>query len=396
MTVTILKTPSNSVQPDISYHPDLQNYNARTKRRLQAESLAQVLPQGFPRRLESPLVWEADDFKLDEWVVVLSDSDILEVDSAIEKFKATSQPLGLISQDTFPLPTLSPKLHAQALELFNGRGFFVLRGIQVDRYSRLDSLIAYVGISAHVGDLRGRQDLSGMVLNHIKDLRATHSDQVIGTPAYTTDKQVFHTDIGDIVSLFSLEEAAEGGTSRISSSWRVYNELAETRPDLIHTLSEPWDFDGLGNDPPYLSRPLLYYTTQQKLIIGYARRHFTGFDDLPRSKGIPPITEAQAEALDALHFTAERYNLGLTFRRGDIQYINNLSIFHSRDAFKDSGTKTRHLLRLWLRNEELAWDLPSQLKPFWEKVYYDLKPEDQQIPLEPEVRLGFATFKQKK
>lgn len=83
-----------------------------------------------------------------------------------------------------------------------------------------------------------------MVLNHIKDLRATHSHQVIGTPAYTTDKQVFHTDIGDIVSLFALEEAAEGGTSRISSSWRVYNELAETRPDLIHTLSEPWDFDG--------------------------------------------------------------------------------------------------------------------------------------------------------
>lgn len=83
-----------------------------------------------------------------------------------------------------------------------------------------------------------------MVLNHIKDLRETHSDQVIGAPAYTTDKQVFHTDPGDIVSLFALEEAAEGGTSRISSSWRVYNELASTRPDLISTLSEPWIFDG--------------------------------------------------------------------------------------------------------------------------------------------------------
>lgn len=86
-TITTLKTASSPVQPDISYHPDLQNYNARTKRRLATESLAQVLPQGFPHRLESPLVWEADDFKPDEWVVVLSDSDILEVDSAIEKFK---------------------------------------------------------------------------------------------------------------------------------------------------------------------------------------------------------------------------------------------------------------------------------------------------------------------
>lgn len=85
--MAILEIPSVPVQPDISYHPDLQNYNARTKRRLQTESLAQAVPQGFPQRLESPLVWEADDFKPDEWVVVLSDSDILEVDSAIEKFK---------------------------------------------------------------------------------------------------------------------------------------------------------------------------------------------------------------------------------------------------------------------------------------------------------------------
>lgn len=98
-----------------------------------------------------------------------------------------------------------------------------------------------------------------------------------------------------------------------------------------------------GGNPPYLTRPLLYYTAQEKLIIQYARRHFTGYHALARSKNIPPITEGQAEALDALHFTAERYNLGLTFRRGDIQYINNLSIFHARDGFKDSETK-KHAL----------------------------------------------------
>ena len=48
------------------------------------------------------------------------------------------------------------------------------------------------------------------------------------------------TDAGDIVSLFALSTAAEGGTSRLASTWRVYNELAATRPDLLETLSEPW------------------------------------------------------------------------------------------------------------------------------------------------------------
>lgn len=95
---------------------------------------------------------------------------------------------------------------------------------------------------------------------------------------------------------------------------------------------------------PYTTRPLLYYTPAtsdhpSNLIIQYARRTFTGFQALPRSPDIPPITEAQAEALDALHYTAERTALGLDFRQGDIQYINNLSIFHARDGFEDSDVQ---------------------------------------------------------
>ena len=73
----------------------------------------------------------------------------------------------------------------------------------------------------------------------------------------------------------------------------------------------------------------------ERLIIQYARRLFTGFGDFPRSTDIPPITEAQAEALDTLHYLGEKYNLGLNFQKGDIQYVNNLGVFHARDAFVD-------------------------------------------------------------
>jgi alpha-ketoglutarate-dependent taurine dioxygenase len=64
---------------------------------------------------------------------------------------------------------------------------------------------------------------------------------------------------------------------------------------------------------------------------------YTGFQALPRSADIPPITEAQAEALDTLHYLAERFAVGLDFKQGDIQYANNLSIFHARDGFKDTS-----------------------------------------------------------
>jgi len=82
------------------------------------------------------------------------------------------------------------------------------------------------------------------MMNHIKDLSKTAEAQKIGAPAYTTDHQVFHTDSGDIVSLYCLHPAAKGGESKLASSWRVYNEIAKTRPDLIKVLAEPWVLDG--------------------------------------------------------------------------------------------------------------------------------------------------------
>ena len=94
----------------------------------------------------------------------------------------------------------------------------------------------------------------------------------------------------------------------------------------------------------HTSRPLLHHQPAagpdpERLIIQYARRSFTGYWGLPRSAGIPPITEAQAEALDALHFAAEKHAVSLDFRKGDIQYVNNLSIFHARGGFQDSASQ---------------------------------------------------------
>lgn len=83
------------------------------------------------------------------------------------------------------------------------------------------------------------------MLNHIKDLSTSSNNKGrIGAPAYTADKQVFHTDAGDIVALLALSTAADGGLSKLASTWRIYNEIAIHRPDLIWTLSEPWTFDG--------------------------------------------------------------------------------------------------------------------------------------------------------
>jgi hypothetical protein len=163
---------------------------------------------------------------------------------------ALNKPLGFVGPDTFPLPTLHPVFRDISRELHKGHGFKVLRGLPVDKHTREENVLIYAGVSSHIAPIRGRQDNhfngepADVVLAHIKDLSNTEEKHLIGAPAYTTDKQVFHTDAGDVVSLFCLSPAAEGGQSKVASNWRVYNELAATRPDLIKTLSEDWIADG--------------------------------------------------------------------------------------------------------------------------------------------------------
>ncbi|KAK3349776.1 hypothetical protein B0T25DRAFT_610767 [Lasiosphaeria hispida] len=386
-------------QPDISYAPDHDKYLARIKRRTETEHLDKTLPPGFPKKLESRLVWDGSDLhERYDWNYWLTDEDLAEIEAGLTHFKSLNKPLGYVSQETFPLPTLHRQLREISAEIHNGHGFKVVRGVPVHLHTREDNIAIYAGISAHVAPIRGRQDHShdgkpaDVVLAHIKDLTGDVDAGNIGAPAYTAEKQVFHTDIGDIIALFALGEAAEGGQSYLSSSWKVYNELAATRPDLIRTLSEPWAADGFGKLPqPYILNPLLHHqpatrTEPERLIIQYARRVFTGYWGLPRSADIPPITEAQAEALDALHFTAEKYAAALDFHRGDIQYVNNLSIFHARGGFRDSPEKQRHLVRLWLRDPEHAWKTPAALQGRWDRLYKDVTPEKSVFPLEPWIR----------
>ncbi|EDR04327.1 uncharacterized protein LACBIDRAFT_304456 [Laccaria bicolor S238N-H82] len=151
-----------------------------------------------------------------------------------------------------------------------------------------------------------------------------------------------------------------------------------------------------SGDPPYTLRPLLFHH-DSKIIIQYARRSFTGFLGLPRSTSIPPLSEDQAEAWPKFSILSisSRRNTNWGSISSDIQYINNLSVFHARDGFVDTPEKTRHLLRLWLRNEELAWKLPEKLEPIWKRLYYSAtSPDEHRFPVEPEIRAaskGYAT-----
>lgn len=64
-------------------------------------------------------------------------------------------------------------------DVYEGRGFAIVRGLDPDVYALEDLTVVYLGISSYVGERRGKQDQRGSMLSMIFSLRMDH----IQTPA---------------------------------------------------------------------------------------------------------------------------------------------------------------------------------------------------------------------
>ena len=140
----------------------------------------------------------------------------------------------------------------------------------------------------------------------------------------------------------------------------------------------------------------------------FSRTNLTGTSVVPRQPHTQQLSNEQADALDEVHFTAEINAITVEHQQGDMYFLNNLHVLHGREAFidgtstridnsssdSDSGSqgsslahsdctswerdshnkntaRQRHIMRLWLRNEEYRPDeeIPDLLRPRWEEIF---------------------------
>lgn len=211
----------------------------------------------------------------------------------------------------------------------------------------------------------------------MKDLGLLIPDSSLRQSPYASNPQPFHNDVCDILAMYYQSTALSGGESQLASSAKVYNEIAANRPDVIRTLAkDDWIFDKHQTPAYWNTRALLFNFDKKGPGFCFSRRPITGSPTSPRSPGVPSMTEVQAEAIDMVHFTAVKHQLSMRLQAGDIQLINNLAIQHARAGFRDGYTENgvemkRHVMRLWLRNEELAWSTPEGLARTWREKYGD-------------------------
>ena len=306
----------------------------------------------LPPTQTGPAAWVGPDIRSrqDEWLIPFSSTEINELEAAAEPLVAAESDIGAMTQADFSLPTLAPKLAALRQELIHGRGFALLRGLPIDRYSEREAVTIFYGIGAHLGNARS-QNADGHVLGHVRNLGVDSSDPNVRI-YQTQERQTFHTDSCDVVGLLCLQPAKVGGLSLLVSAETLFNEIKNRRPDLLQLLLDPIATDRRGEVPegmlPYLLIPIFNWHNG-RITPFYQRQYIESAQRFPDA---PRLTDAHIEALDLLDDLANNaaLNLSMMLEKGDMQFVYNHAMLHDRTGFEDwpEIENRRHLLRLWL------------------------------------------------
>jgi hypothetical protein len=299
--------------------------------------------------IDGPQAWYGPaQAALSDWTYIFTADDVVEIQSALARVAQTD--ILDIDAEAFPLPTLAPRLAAIKHEILHGRGFFLLRGLPIERYDIADAARIFWGLGAHWGEAVS-QNGKGHVLGHVKDLGLDYADPL--ARGYQTSARLpYHTDSSDIVGLLCLKKSKSGGLSSIVSTTTIYNEMLMRRPDLAAVLTQPLYRTRWGEVPegrlPYYGTPA-FSLCNGRVVCTYVR---SAVRKAQLMEVVPRLTPEQEEAMDLFDALANdpALHLDMAFEPGDMQFVCNHSIAHSRTAYEDYPEleRRRHLLRLWL------------------------------------------------
>ncbi len=311
-----------------------------------------------------------------EWIRPISPRAVTELDAALDGLKQRGLAWPHFVRDDFPLPTFSRDLSSVLDALEHGRGFVLLRGIPVDRYTEHELKNLYWGLGAHLGQAR-YQNARGELIGEVRDenrlygeVKEISMDATLGrssrSKARSSGPLRFHTDRCDVVSLLCVRKARAGGLSRIVSAVSVSNAILARRPDLHAVLGQDYwrsrQGEEAGGERKIFAMPV-FAVHEGKFTTQYSRTFVEAAQKLP---DVPRISPAQEDALDLHAAVCEELAFTMDLQPGDLQLLNNHVIYHSRTAYEDEDGRDRDrlLLRLWLSPSN-SRALPPGFEVLW-------------------------------
>jgi hypothetical protein len=311
-----------------------------------------------PYRPSGRSVWLGKDLAANEadWVYQLPQRALDEIDASVHRMSGRDAYGKALEPHDFPLTSIASDIARLKHEIATGRGFFVIRGLQTDRYSDNDLGLIFRGFGAHFGT-ELTQSAYGDRLGDIRDISDEIRERNMRRGYQSGGFQTAHTDPSGelgIVAMLSLKMAKSGGESLIASAHTVHHMMLDWCPEFLALFYEGFMLRRPDSDAAAMGRPALigkvpgFHFENGWLNCdnqnGYIRRAVENGD---------ATLNPQQQAAIAVFTSISNHpdvTLKMMLRPGDFQFINNRTILHGRAAFEDypEKEKRRHLYRLWL------------------------------------------------
>jgi hypothetical protein len=316
--------------------------------------------------------WSSADMQDEgKWLHPLSDAAIEDFINSAQHAAATGKTGFALDVDDFPLHAAGRAALDRVIDRTqHGCGVQILRGFPVARLPVDHIRLLFWGLGLHMGVPRP-QGIQSQFMSDVTDLGGTY--RTAKGRGYNTRSDLdFHADNADVVGLMCVRDAKSGGETLIASSLHAHDVMMAERPDLVAVLYEPFIFSRQGEEAPeeapYYASPI-FSVRNGHFACRHVRNHIKGaqatFEDIPR------LTALQTEALDYFDAVLARPEVRLEMRLqpGDMQFLNNHIVLHSRTQYEDwpEPERKRLLFRLWLAIPQ-AQPLDAGLLPTYKDV----------------------------
>jgi hypothetical protein len=305
--------------------------------------------------------WRANTIDAREhWYYPLSDRCLAALDETMQQLRRAPKPATELLVSDTPCVHCADEFRPVLTALESGRGFAIISGLPCGRYSVAEQQAAYWLVGQLLG-LPFAQNVQGTLLYDVRD---TGQDVRYGARFSVTNADTgFHTDnsfgedIVDYVGLLCIQTAKSGGLNQLISVYSLHNELLTRHPDALEVLYQPFHVDRRGGlrpgDAPTIQFPILDWDAG-----GLVCRYLRYWIEAGHDKAGVPMTPAQSRALAALDEVLGSPALQVEFglKPGDMWFINNRWLLHSRSVFEDHAEpeRRRHYVRLWLKRSNLG------------------------------------------
>lgn len=309
-------------------------------------------------RIEGPSAWKRADIRSEDYRVPLDGACLDEVRRVVDDIRAHPLPTILRSPADFDMTNCHAAMAEARRILKEGVRFAVVDRLPVEEMSKDEAETIYWLLSSMVCRPVA-QKLDGTMIYNVWD---TGKKALPGSgvrPDSTNIEIRFHIDNAynttppEYVGLLCLKTAKSGGVSRVLSFHTVHNALLAHHKELLARLYQPFWFDRqrefFPGEPETFFAPVFTLGDEDLQARFSVHQINSGY----ALQGQPVDNEGAAALAATLGiFEDPEVSIDFEFKPGEIQFVDNRALGHSRTEFEDwpEPERRRHLIRLWLRD----------------------------------------------